>query len=99
MRFDVVDPAFIADPYPLLSELREATPIFFNEPTNQWVITRYADVHETLRDRRLGRVYTHRFSPPNLATPSPIRVGRRSRCTSGGRFYSSSRRITRGSGA
>jgi cytochrome P450 len=71
MRFDVADPAFIADPYPRLSELREATPIFFNEPTNQWVITRFVDVHETLRDRRLGRVYTHRFRPAELGHAEP----------------------------
>jgi hypothetical protein len=30
-RFDVSDPAFIADPYPTLAALREATPIFWNE--------------------------------------------------------------------
>ncbi len=54
-RFDVDDPAFLADPYPVLNELREATPIFRNERTNQWVLTRFEDVAETLRDRRLGR--------------------------------------------
>jgi cytochrome P450 len=70
-RFDVGDPAFIADPYSLLSELREATPIFFNERTNQWVITRFVDVHETLRDRRLGRIYTHRFRPAELGHAEP----------------------------
>jgi cytochrome P450 len=70
-RFDPADPAFIADPYPTLAALREATPIFFNERTRQWVITRFAGVHETLRDRRLGRVYTHRYTNAELGRPEP----------------------------
>ena len=70
-RFDPADPAFIADPYPTLAALREATPIFFHERTRQWVITRFADVHETLRDRRLGRVYTHRYTHAELGRPEP----------------------------
>ena len=61
-RFDVDDPAFIADPYPTLNALREATPIFRNERTGQWMLTRFADVYETLRDRRLGRSYSHLFT-------------------------------------
>ena len=70
-RFDPADPAFIADPYATLADLREATPIFFNERTRQWVITRFADVQETLRDRRLGRVYTHRYTHAELGHPEP----------------------------
>jgi cytochrome P450 len=70
-RFDVTDPAFIAHPYPVLAELREATPVFFNERSNQWVITRFSDVYETLRDRRLGRVYTHRYTHPEFGRSEP----------------------------
>ena len=69
--FDVDDPTFIADPYPVLSALREATPIFRNDVTNQWVITRFDDVHGTLRDRRLGRAYTHRFAHADIGRPEP----------------------------
>lgn len=69
--FRLDDPAFIADPYPVLNALREATPLFFHEPTNQWVITRFADVHETLRDRRLGRVFSHRYRPAEFGRPEP----------------------------
>ena len=54
-RFDVDDPAFIADPYPVLNALREAAPVFWNHRTEQWVLTRFHDVSATLRDRRLGR--------------------------------------------
>lgn len=70
-RFDPSDPAFIADPYPVLNEIREATPGFRNPLTGQWTITRFADVQETLRDRRLGRGYTHRYTHAEFGKPEP----------------------------
>jgi cytochrome P450 len=69
--FDVSDPDFIADPYPVLNELRETTPIFWNAPTQQWMLTRFADIATTLRDRRLGRAFTHRFTPAEFGRPEP----------------------------
>ncbi len=70
-RFRPSDPDFIADPYPVLNEIREATPIFRNPSTGQWTLTRFADVYETLRDRRLGRSYTHLFSHADVGRPEP----------------------------
>lgn len=70
-RFKLSDPAFIADPYPVLSALREATPIFYYEPSDQWMVTRFSDVFEVLRDRRLGRSYTHRYTHAELGKPEP----------------------------
>lgn len=70
-RFRPNDPEFLDDPYPVLSALREATPVFRNEETGQWTITRFADVHETLRDRRLGRSYTHLFEHEELGRTAP----------------------------
>lgn len=70
-RFDVDDSAFIADPYPVLGALREATPIFWNERSGTWMLTRFADVAETLRDRRLGRNFTHLYSHAQLGRPEP----------------------------
>lgn len=70
-RFDVSDLSFIADPYPVLNEIREATPIFINEMTGQWTLTRFSDVYETLRDRRLGRGYTHLYSHEQFGRPEP----------------------------
>jgi len=70
-RFTPSDPAFIADPYAVLNEIREAVPGFRNPATGQWTITRFADVHETLRDRRLGRAYTHRYSHSEVGRPEP----------------------------
>lgn len=70
-RFDVDDPAFIADPYPVLNAIREATPIYRDEDAGHWVVTRFADVHSTLRDRRLGRDYSHRYAPADIGQPDP----------------------------
>jgi len=70
-RFDVDDPTFLADPYPVLDELREATSGFRNERTGQWTITRFDDVHATLRDRRLGRSYSHLYTHAALGKPDP----------------------------
>lgn len=70
-RFDVSDPAFIADPYPVLNAIRETTPIYWSEQTQQWVITRFEDIATTLRDRRLGRAYTHRYSHTELGRGKP----------------------------
>lgn len=70
-RFDVDDPAFIADPYPVLNDLREATPVFWNENTQQWTLTRFSDVAETLRDRRLGRSYSHLYSHAQVGRAEP----------------------------
>jgi cytochrome P450 len=71
------DPAFVADPYPALARLRDAGPIAFDETTNQWLISRHADVSALLRDRRLGRSYLHvatheefgRTEPPDWQAP------------------------------
>ncbi|WP_433329774.1 cytochrome P450 [Spirillospora sp. CA-294931] len=49
----------MADPYADFAELREERPVFFDEPTGQWIVSRYADVNALLRDRRLGRTYLH----------------------------------------
>ncbi len=70
-RFDPADPDFIADPYPVLNAIREATPGFRNPMNGQWTITRFADVQETLRDRRLGRNYTHRYTHEQFGQSEP----------------------------
>lgn len=70
-RFDPSDPTFIADPYPVLNELREAAPIFWNPMSEQWTLTRFSDVFETLRDRRMGRAYTHRYSHAEVGRSEP----------------------------
>lgn len=70
-RFDVNDSAFIANPYPTLNAIREATPIWWNEPTSQWIVTRFDDVASALRDRRMGRAYIHRYSHEAVGRSEP----------------------------
>lgn len=62
---------FIHDPYPTLNELREATPIAWNEATGQWMVTRFSDVSAALKNRSLGRDYTHRFTHEDLGRSGP----------------------------
>ncbi|MFB4320139.1 cytochrome P450 [Actinomadura sp. 21ATH] len=59
LGYDPWSADFVADPYPALAALRAERPVFFHEPTGQWVVSRYADVNALLRDRRLGRSYLH----------------------------------------
>ena len=71
------DPAFIADPYPVLARLRAEHPVIYDERTSQWLILRHEDVNRLLRDRRVGRTYLHvstheawgRTSPPDWHEP------------------------------
>ena len=58
-RFDPTAPAFLADPYPVLAELRESAPVFWHEELRRWFVSRHADVRACLRDRRLGRNFRH----------------------------------------
>lgn len=70
-RFAPDDPAFIANPYPVLNGLREATPVFRYEPTGQWVVTRFDDVSALLRHPSLGRNYLHRYTSDEFGRPGP----------------------------
>jgi cytochrome P450 len=53
------DLGFVADPYPVYAELRERAPVWYHEPTDHWLVSRYRDVDALLRDRRFGRTYVH----------------------------------------
>ncbi|RAY15354.1 cytochrome P450 [Actinomadura craniellae] len=68
--YDPWSPDFVADPYPAYAALRAERPVFFHEPTGQWVVTRYADVDALLRDRRLGRSYLHLATHEEFGQPA-----------------------------
>ncbi|MEQ8676191.1 MAG: cytochrome P450 [Aggregatilineales bacterium] len=42
--------AFFQNPYPVYQQLREESPVYWSEAWGAWVITRYDDVMEVLRD-------------------------------------------------
>jgi cytochrome P450 len=70
MRYDPWSPEFVADPYETYAELRRDRPVFFDEPTGQWVVSRHEDVNALLRDRRLGRTYLHVASHEEFGKPA-----------------------------
>lgn len=49
------DPAFYADPYPVLARVREESPVYWSPQGAAWLIARYGDVEAVCRD-------PHRFS-------------------------------------
>ncbi len=49
-----LDPAFQADPYPVLDELREREPVHHDVQLQRWVLSRHDDVDRLLRDRSLS---------------------------------------------
>jgi pimeloyl-[acyl-carrier protein] synthase len=57
--FQLLDPAVVADPYPLYRRLRTEDPVHWDPFLHAWVVTSYADVVTVL----------HRFSA--RATPTP----------------------------
>lgn len=57
--YDPLDPATIADPYPIYAQMREQEPVLWHDGMGAWVLTRYEDCREVLvnnqvfaRDRR-----------------------------------------------
>lgn len=72
LGFDPADAAFIADPYPVYRELRERHPVLYDATTNQWLVSRFADVSALLRDRRLGRTYLHLASHAEMGRPDDV---------------------------
>lgn len=69
--FEPWSPAFVADPYPAYTELRARGRAHWYAPTRQWLIPHYEDVSALLRDRRLGRTYTHRFTHEEFGRTAP----------------------------
>ena len=77
--FDVRDPAFLADPYPIFRRMRAVAPVF-KGPGGRCFITRYDDTSLLLRDRRFGKDYSNpdslmrRFGPTALQEPAVVQL-------------------------
>jgi cytochrome P450 len=70
--FDPWSAEFVAHPYEVYARLREQAPVTYYERSDQWLVSRYQDVSALLRDRRLGRIHTHRYSHEEFGrTPPP----------------------------
>jgi len=59
---DINAPAFVYDPYPVLADLRERLPIFYDPVWSKVFFARYDDIAALLRERRLGRAILHVLS-------------------------------------
>ncbi|MCI0714303.1 MAG: cytochrome P450 [Chloroflexi bacterium] len=49
---NLLSPEFLTDPYPIYDYLRRNAPVYFIEPANTWVITRYRDCVSIFKDPR-----------------------------------------------
>lgn len=71
-----LDAGIIANPYPHYHQLRAQDPVHWNEGLQSWNLTRYADVLEALRDRRLSAnrmlAYSGRIPESMQERMSPI---------------------------
>jgi unspecific monooxygenase len=66
MNFNPFDPATIADPYPSYEVMRREAPMYWCEEFGGWMVTRYADARDVLRDPQ-------RFSSERQAARRPQR--------------------------
>lgn len=64
--FDYLSQQFLRDPYPHYRELRERSPVHFNEGRGNWVLTRYSDIATVLRDHE--RFSAERGGPARYST-------------------------------
>ncbi|MFF2503444.1 cytochrome P450 [Streptomyces sp. NPDC058067] len=48
---DILSPEFAANPYPAYAAMREHTPLIWHEPTQSYIISRYADVERVFKDK------------------------------------------------
>ena len=66
----------IANPYPSYHQMRAQDPVHWNEPYGSWALTRYSDVMEALRDRRMSSdrmsAYSGRIPEPMQEKMAPI---------------------------
>lgn len=62
--YRLLDPAVLADPYPLYARLREEDPVHWDPFLHCWVVTRYADVHQVL----------HSFAADRTPSPAQLRA-------------------------
>lgn len=60
MLLDLSDPAFVADPYPRLAQLRQQGDLVWDEDWQSWLATTHRSVSAVLRSRAFGRIWSDR---------------------------------------
>ncbi len=69
--YHLLDPAVLADPYPLFERLRTEDPVHWDPYLHAWVVTRYADVVEVFQTMSADRTPT----PERLAALGMEQLG------------------------
>lgn len=71
--YQLLDPAVLADPYPLYERLRTEAPVHWDPYLHAWVVTRYADVVTVLHHFSADRTPTpEQFAAIGLAELAPL---------------------------
>ena len=71
--YQLLDPAVLADPYPLYKRLRTEAPVHWDPYLHAWVVTRYADVVSVLHHFSANRTPTpEQFAAIGLAELAPL---------------------------
>ena len=65
---------YAGDPYPGYRELRNSTPVVWNDITNFWALTKYEDIRH-VSGHPLTFTSTKGISIPDPAMPSPVQEG------------------------
>ena len=66
-RTTLVTPEILADQYPVIAEMRESDPVFYDETIQGWLVFRHDDVKALLSDPRYSR--DRKLSPHYEAPP------------------------------
>lgn len=72
-------PEIMMDPYPTYARLRDEAPLLWSDAWNSWIVSRYDDVVDSLRDRdslsneRRQEVLFAAMPQPDLAQVGPLR--------------------------
>jgi cytochrome P450 len=71
--YHLLDPAVLANPYPLFHRLRTEDPVHWDHFLHTWVVTRYVDVLEVLHNFSAERTHTpEKLKAMGLAEMGPI---------------------------
>ena len=70
MRFELLNPSALDDPYPLYDQMRAAVPVYRDRRFLGWILTRYEDVANVFRDPRVSsrRPIADEVIPMSLAS-------------------------------
>ncbi|NET00186.1 MAG: cytochrome P450 [Sphaerospermopsis sp. SIO1G1] len=49
-KYDLLNPFFFTNPDPILDQMRIADPIYWHSQLESWILTRYVDVYNTIRN-------------------------------------------------